>query len=117
LKLAYRDIRIVDRAIRAQYEAIQRLEFEISARICEDMKPKYAERIRAIVAATQKLAECAQQERNLRESLTDEGLTLTFEPLPFTKVGFSADEYVYANIYLRQAQEARYLGWDKYKEI
>jgi hypothetical protein len=109
LKLAYRDIRIVDAAIKGQQQAIERLEFEISTRISEETKPKYTEKIRAIVAAAQTLAECVQQEQDLRVSLRDEGVTLTFETLPFDHIGYPDDEYSWVNIYCRQAKEAGYL--------
>jgi hypothetical protein len=57
----------------------------------------------------QRLAECAQEERDFRESLTCEGVHLTFEPMPFFKVGFSREENAFANIYIRQAKQAGYL--------
>ena len=109
LERAYRDIQIVDKAITAQKKIIENLEREISTQVCRDMKPAYTEIVRAIVEAAQKLAECAQQERDFRASLTDEGVTLTFNEMSFWKIGFSRDPYAYANIYARQAKQAGYL--------
>jgi hypothetical protein len=109
LERSYRDIRIVERAIAEQKKTIEKLQYELSVQICRELKPAYAEKIRAIAEAALKLAECAQQERELRESLSDAGVILTFESMPFFKVGFSNDEYAYANIYARQAKQAGYL--------
>jgi hypothetical protein len=109
LERAYRDIQIVERAIRGQMDSINKLQLELSRQICQEMKPKYAEKVRAIAEAANRLAECAQQERDLRESLVDEGVILSFEAMPFFKVGFKRDEYAYANIYSRQAEQAGYL--------
>lgn len=109
LERAYRDIQIIDHAIAAQQKIIENLEFEISTQICREIKPAYAEKVRAIVEASQKLSECAQEERDFRESLTLEGVTLTFQEMSFWKVGFSGDPYAFANIYARQAKQAGYL--------
>ncbi len=109
LERAYRDIQIVECAIRGQKDALQKLEYDLSSQICRETKAKYAETVRAIAEAARKLSECAQEERDLRESLTDQGVIISFETLPFFKVGFSRDEYAYANIYYRQAKEAGYL--------
>ena len=67
------------------------------------------QKVRAVAEAALKLAECAQQEREFRESLTDEGVMLTFETLPFTSVGYSRDHYANANIYYREAKKVGYL--------
>jgi hypothetical protein len=109
LERTYREIQIVDRAIAVQKRNIEDLQREISGRVCQEVKPAYAEKIRAIVEAAQILAECAQQERDFREALTDQGITLTFQEMSFWKVGFSRDPYAFANIYARQAKQAGYL--------
>ena len=109
LERAYRDIQIVERAIAVQKDVIDKLRYELSTQICREMKSTYADKVRAIAEAVLRLAECAQQEREFRESLTDEGVTLTFEAMPFPRVGISRDEYSYANIYAREARKAGYL--------
>lgn len=109
LERAYRDIQIVERAIAVQKEAIDKLRYEVSMQICREMKPAYAEKVRAIAEAALKLAEFAQEERDFRESLTDEGVILSFEAMPFPRVGISRDKYADANIYAREAKRAGYL--------
>jgi hypothetical protein len=85
------------------------LTYQISKGISSEVKPAYVQKVRAVAEAALKLAECAQEECEFRESLTDAGVMLTFETLPFTSVGYARDQYANANIYYRQAKKAGYL--------
>ena len=109
LERLYHNVQILECAIRKQQEMIGQLTYEISKGISADVKPAYVQKVRAVAEAALKLAECAQQERDFRESLTDAGVMLTFETLPFTSVGYSRDHYANANIYCREAKKAGYL--------
>ncbi|MBZ5498135.1 MAG: hypothetical protein LAP85_17175 [Acidobacteriia bacterium] len=73
---------------------------------CSNNQALYAKKVKAVAEAALKLAECAQQEREFRESLTDAGVMLIFETLPFNWVGYTRERYGNANIYNRQAKKA-----------
>ena len=109
LERLYHNIGVLESAIRKQQELIGQLTYEISKGISAEVKPAYIQKVRAVAEAALKLAECAQQERDFRESLIDDGVMLTFETLPFNSVGYSRDHYANANIYYREAKKAGYL--------
>ena len=100
-----REIEVTDAAMKLIQERLGNLRRQVSAKICEDLKPEYRKIVGRMLHALRELAAVNQQEIEFIDQLARHDITIYLERCVFSQFGTLGDSQSMVSIRIRQIEQ------------